>query len=187
MLAVAGTRLGLKTHIYAQDKTCPAADVAHHVSLGDFEDLDQILVFAKACDVVTYEFENVPAVTAKAAASVAPLRPGARALDISQDRLNEKSFLRAQLGLEVAGFEDITSIHDLRRAVRRLGLPCVLKTRRFGYDGKGQVIIRKETEIPPLRCRLCRSVRTAYARGCRMAAGRCPPSTRCGHDKPHRG
>lgn len=147
MLAVAGTRLGLKTHIYAQDRTCPAADVAHQVTLGDFEDLDQILAFAKACDVVTYEFENVPAMTAKAAASVAPLRPGARALDISQDRLHEKSFLRAQLGLDVAGFEDITSIHDLRRAVRRLGLPCVLKTRRFGYDGKGQVIIRKETEI----------------------------------------
>jgi 5-(carboxyamino)imidazole ribonucleotide synthase len=147
MLAVAGTRLGLKTHIYAQDKNCPAADVAHHVTVGDFESLDEILAFAKACDVVTYEFENVPAMTAKAAASVAPLRPGARALDISQDRLNEKSFLKAQIGLEVAGFEDVTSVHDLRRAVRRLGLPCVLKTRRFGYDGKGQVTIREEGEI----------------------------------------
>ena len=91
--------------------------------------------------------KNVPAMTAKAAASVAPLRPGARALDVSQDRLVEKSFLRAQLGLDVAGFEDIGNVFDLRRAVKRLGLPCVLKTRRFGYDGKGQVIIRSDSEI----------------------------------------
>lgn len=147
MLAVAGTRLGLNTHIYSTEANCPAADVARHLTVGSFDDLDKILAFAKSCDAVTYEFENVPAMTAKAAASVAPLRPGARALDVSQDRLVEKSFLRAQLGLDVAGFEDIGSVHDLRRAVRRLGLPCVLKTRRFGYDGKGQIIIRAESEI----------------------------------------
>jgi len=88
MLALAGARLGLKTHIYAT-----------------------------------------------------------AALDVSQDRLVEKSFLRAQLGLDVAGFEDIGTVFDLRRAVKRLGLPCVLKTRRFGYDGKGQVIIRSAADI----------------------------------------
>ncbi len=147
MLAIAATRLGLNTHIYATDANCPAAPVAGDVTVGDFDDLDRVLDFSKACDVVTYEFENVPAMTAKATASIAPLRPGARALDVSQDRLVEKSFLRAQLGLDVAGFEDVGNIHDLRRAVKRLGLPCVLKTRRFGYDGKGQVIIRTEAEI----------------------------------------
>ena len=147
MLAVAATRLGLITHIYAPDTDCPAALVAEQVSVGEFDDVERVLAFAKSCDAVTYEFENVPAMSAKAAASVVPLRPGARALDVSQDRLVEKSFLRAQLGLEVAGFEDIGSVHDLRRAVKRLGLPCVLKTRRFGYDGKGQVIIRSEDDI----------------------------------------
>jgi len=147
MLAAAGTRLGLNTHIYSPQADCPAAVVAQQCFVGEFDDVERILAFAETCDAVTYEFENVPAMTAKAAASVAPLRPGARALDVSQDRLVEKSFLKAQLGLEVAGFEDIGNIHDLRRAVKRLGLPCVLKTRRFGYDGKGQVIIRTESDI----------------------------------------
>ena len=147
MLAVAATRLGLKTRIYSPEANCPAALVSEHVTTGAFEDVEAVLAFARSCDAVTYEFENVPAMSAKAAASAVPLRPGARALDVSQDRLNEKSFLRAQLGLDVAGFEDVGSVHDLRRAVKRLHLPCVLKTRRFGYDGKGQVIIRSESEI----------------------------------------
>lgn len=147
MLSAAAARLGLDTHIYSPEANCPAACVAKHVTAGEFDDVEAVLAFAKSCDAVTYEFENVPAMTAKAAASVAPLRPGARALDVSQDRLVEKSFLRAQLGLDVAGFEDVANVHDLRRAVKRLGLPCVLKTRRFGYDGKGQVIIRSESEI----------------------------------------
>ncbi len=147
MMAVAATRLGLNTHIYSPDANCPAALVAEKIIVGPYNDLDRVLEFSQSCDVVTYEFENVPAMTAKAAASAVPLRPGARALNVSQDRLEEKSFLRAQLDLEVAGFEDITSIHDLRRAVKRLGLPSVLKTRRFGYDGKGQVILRSEADI----------------------------------------
>ena len=147
MLALAGGRLGLKTHIFNTAADCPAASAAAALTVGDFEDLDAVLAFAETCDAVTYEFENVPAQTAKVVATTAPLRPGARALDVSQDRLAEKSFLRAQLGLDVAGFEDISSVFDLRRAVKRLGLPCVLKTRRFGYDGKGQVIIREEAEI----------------------------------------
>ncbi len=147
MLALAGARLGLKTHIYTTHADCPAACAAAELSVGEFDDVDAILAFAKRCDAVTYEFENVPAMSAKAAASVTALRPSARALDVSQDRLMEKSFLRAQLGLDVAGFEDVGSVYDLRRAVKRLGLPCVLKTRRFGYDGKGQVIIRAESDV----------------------------------------
>jgi len=147
MLALAAARLGLTVRIYATNAECPAACVVESVSVGAFDDVDAILAFAKSCDAITYEFENVPAVSAKAASSAAPLRPNARALDVSQDRLVEKSFLKAQVGVDVAGFEDVNSVHDLRRAVKRLGLPCVLKTRRFGYDGKGQVIIRKAAEI----------------------------------------
>ena len=147
MLAVAATRLGLNTHIYSPEADCPAALVAKQVTVGDFDDVERVLAFATSCDAVTYEFENVPAMTAKAAALAVPLRPGAQALDISQDRLVEKSFLRDQLELNVAGFEEVGNVHDLRRAVKRLGLPCVLKTRRFGYDGKGQVIIRSADEV----------------------------------------
>ncbi|WP_409433130.1 5-(carboxyamino)imidazole ribonucleotide synthase [Litorimonas sp. RW-G-Af-16] len=147
MLAMAAARLGLKTHIYSPNALCPAADVANYISVGEYEDTNAIIDFAKACDVITYEFENVPAVTAKTAASEAPLRPNARALDVAQDRLTEKSFLRAQAGVEVAGFEDIDNEFALKRALKRLGYPAVLKTRRFGYDGKGQIIIRKDSEV----------------------------------------
>ena len=147
MLAVAASRLGLITHIYSPEADCPAALVAQHVSVGAFDDVERVAAFAKSCDAVTYEFENVPALSAKAAARVAPLRPGARALNVSQDRLVEKTFLSDDLGLTVAGFEAVDNVHDLRRAVKRLKLPCVLKTRRFGYDGKGQVILRDESEI----------------------------------------
>ena len=147
MLAVAASRLGLITHIYSPQADCPAALVAQQVSVGEFDDVERVYAFSQSCDAVTYEFENVPALAAKAAATASPLRPSVRALDVSQDRLVEKSFLKSQLGLNVAGFEDVGNVHDLRRAVKRLKRPCVLKTRRFGYDGKGQVIIRDESEI----------------------------------------
>jgi len=96
MLALAGARLGLNVHIYSTVADCPAASAAVQVTVGAFDDVDAVLEFAKQCDAVTYEFENVPAMSAKAAATAAPLRPSARALDVSQDRLVEKSFLRAQ-------------------------------------------------------------------------------------------
>jgi len=147
MMGNAALRLGLNIHIYNPDADCPAAAIAKRCVVGDYQDAEAVMAFAKDCDVVTYEFENVPAITAKAAASEAPLRPNARALDVSQDRLTEKSFLRAQLGIDVAGFEDIDNVFTLRRALKRLGYPGVLKTRRFGYDGKGQIIIRSEAEV----------------------------------------
>jgi len=150
MMGNAAARLGFHIHIYNPSADCPAAQIANRVITGAYDDAQAVIDFAKDCDVVTYEFENVPAVTAKAAASEAPLRPNARALDVAQDRLTEKSFLRAQHGIEVAGFEDIDNVFGLRRALKRLGYPGVLKTRRFGYDGKGQVIIRSEDEIEPL-------------------------------------
>ena len=147
MMGNAASRLGLNVHIYNPSADCPAAQIAAAVTVGEYEDVEAVMDFAKACDVVTYEFENVPAITAKAAASEAPLRPNARALDVAQDRLTEKSFLSAQLGIEVASFEDIDNVFTLRRALKRLGYPGVLKTRRLGYDGKGQVIIRQESDI----------------------------------------
>jgi len=147
MLSIAASRLGFKTHIYGPNKNGPAIHVCTKSTTGPYEDLDAIRDFAKDCDVVTYEFENVPEFTAKAAMVSAPLRPGLSALTTAQDRLVEKTFLRDTAKVPVAAFEDITSIFDLTRAVKKLGYPCVLKTRRFGYDGKGQYVIKSEDDV----------------------------------------
>ena len=147
MLSLAASRLGFQCHIYDPEWNGPAARVSRHETNMPYDDIESVLAFAKACDVVTYEFENVPALTAKMAASAAPLRPGAKALSTAQDRLTEKSFIQDIAKVPVALFEAVDSVHELKRAAKRLGLPAVLKTRRFGYDGKGQVILKNEAEF----------------------------------------
>jgi 5-(carboxyamino)imidazole ribonucleotide synthase len=137
MLAMSAARLGLKCHIYS-DTSGPAFDCAAATTVGAFEDLDAIARFAAGVDVVTYEFENVPRATAEAAARVRPVRPGARALEVSQDRLIEKQFI-ASLGIPVAPFAPVDDAETLLNAAGVLGFPSILKTRRLGYDGKGQV------------------------------------------------
>lgn len=147
MLSLAASRLGFQTHIYCPDAGGPAAKVSAFETNAPYEDTQAVEDFSKSVDVVTYEFENVPAKTAKAAASQAPLHPPAQALKVAQDRLLEKKFISEVADVPVAAFKNITTVHDLRRAAKVYGLPAVIKTRRFGYDGKGQVIIRKEDEI----------------------------------------
>ncbi len=148
MLSMAASRLGLRTHIYAPtDANSPAAQVAHSFTTGDYEDLDAVMAFAKQCDALTYEFENIPAQTAKMAAGIKTLRPSGFCLDVAQDRLTEKEFISQKAGVPVAPFEAVDNPHALRRAMRRLGGACVLKTRRFGYDGKGQAIIKGESDV----------------------------------------
>lgn len=148
MLCVAASRLGLKTHIFAPTGAdSPAAQVANTFTKGDYTDLEAVMAFAKSCDAITYEFENIPAATAKMAAGIKTLRPSGRCLDVAQDRLTEKKFISNEASVPVAPFEAVDNPHSLRRAMRRLGGACVLKTRRFGYDGKGQVIIKNESEI----------------------------------------
>lgn len=137
MLALAAARLGLRCHIYS-DTTGPAFDVAAATTVGPFEDLDAVAAFARKVDVVTYEFENVPRATAEAAARICPVRPGVRALEVSQDRLIEKQFIAA-LGVPVAPFAAVDDEAALASAASVLGFPSILKTRRLGYDGKGQV------------------------------------------------
>ena len=139
MLAMAAARLGLKCHIYS-DHAGPAFDVACETTLGKFDDLDKIAAFAKTVDVITYEFENVPVVAASAAATVVPVRPGPKALEVAQDRLVEKSFISA-LGIAVAPFQAVDNARDLDAGLTLLGVPAILKTRRLGYDGKGQARI----------------------------------------------
>lgn len=145
MLALDAARLGFKVHIYCPD-TGPAFDVAAAHTIAPYEDEVALAVFADKVDLVTYEFENVPARTAEVIARHRPLFPDARALATTQDRLAEKTFLAA-LGIPIAGFAEVGSAAGLETAVARLGHPSVLKTRRFGYDGKGQTLIRGDTEL----------------------------------------
>ncbi len=140
MLAMAAARLGLKTHIYSPETDCPAAQVADAATFADYDDEDALAAFAAAVDVVTYEFENVPDATAALLAEDVPVRPGANALAVAQDRLEEKTFLRS-LGIATAPFADVQNIDGLKAALAEIGCPSILKTRRFGYDGKGQVRI----------------------------------------------
>jgi 5-(carboxyamino)imidazole ribonucleotide synthase len=144
MLALAAARLGFRTHVYS-DEGGPAFDVTSHSSVGAFEDLDRIEAFAQSVDVVTYEFENVPLAAAAAAERVRPVRPGPKALAVAQDRLEEKRFAE-QLGLAVARYAPVDGPEALEAACRAVGLPAILKTRRFGYDGKGQVRIKGASE-----------------------------------------
>lgn len=147
MLSVAASRLGLQCHIYCPAPHSPASQVAAKTTVAPYEDLDSVRDFAESCDVVTYEFENVPEFTAKAATIGSILRPGPQALATAQDRLIEKTFLRDKANVPVAPFHEINTVFDLKRAVKVLGCPAVLKTRRFGYDGKGQYVLKSTDDI----------------------------------------
>jgi len=146
MLALAAARLGLRCHIYAPEADSPAFQVAAAHTCAAYDDRDALEAFASVIDVVTYEFENVPAETAAILSRLKPLAPGAEALATSQDRLIEKTFL-TRIGLETAPFAAVDDEAGLERAVARIGLPAILKTRRFGYDGKGQTAIKADTAL----------------------------------------
>jgi 5-(carboxyamino)imidazole ribonucleotide synthase len=145
MMALAAARLGLKCHIYCPDEASPAFDVTPYKTVAAYDDEAALRAFAAQVDVITYEFENVPAATAEILSGLKPLRPGANALAISQDRLAEKGFL-ASKNIPVAPYRAVTSRDELDQAVRELGLPAVLKTTRLGYDGKGQRVLRVEAD-----------------------------------------
>lgn len=145
MLALAAARLGLKCHIYS-DVPGPACDVAAASTIGPFEDVAKVRAFAQTVDVITYEFENVPLEAAAAAESVVAVRPGPKALAVAQDRLAEKTFIR-DLGIPVAPFAAIDGAASFEAAVASIGDAGILKTRRLGYDGKGQVRIASSSEL----------------------------------------
>jgi len=145
MLARAAARLGFDCVVFDPDQDCPAGRSAAQTVTAAYEDLDAVARFAQSVDAVTYEFENVPAATAQIAAAHAPLRPGVKALGVAQDRLTEKTFLNRN-GAETAAFRAVQTVDELTKALGELGLPAVLKTRRFGYDGKGQAVIRDKSE-----------------------------------------
>lgn len=146
MLVLAAARLGLKCHIFAPEPESPAFQVAARHTCAAYDDRDALEAFASAVDVVTYEFENVPAETAAILGRLKPLAPGAEALATSQDRLVEKTFL-AKIGLATAPFAAVDDPAGLEKATARIGRPSILKTRRFGYDGKGQITIKADTPL----------------------------------------
>ncbi|WP_404713431.1 5-(carboxyamino)imidazole ribonucleotide synthase [Sphingomonas sp. MMS24-J13] len=137
MLAIAAANLGYRTHVYAPGTSGPASEVAARWTHGAFEDAAALAAFAAQVDVITYEFENVDV---EAIRHVPGVRPGVAALEVAQDRLAEKSFVQ-QLGGRTAPFRTVDSIDDLKTALAEIGAPAILKTRRFGYDGKGQARI----------------------------------------------
>jgi 5-(carboxyamino)imidazole ribonucleotide synthase len=140
MLALAAARLGLRSHVFC-DTSGPAFDVATGATKAAFDDAGALAAFARAVDVVTYEFENVPLQAARALARSVPVRPSPRALEVAQDRLVEKEFI-ARLSIPVAPFVAVGAPDGLRAAARQLGgNAAILKTRRLGYDGKGQASV----------------------------------------------
>jgi 5-(carboxyamino)imidazole ribonucleotide synthase len=139
MLALAALRLGFKCHIYS-DVPGPAFDVCDAHTVAPYDDQVALTAFATSIAVATYEFENIPAATVEFLNGIVPVRPGAKALACAQDRINEKTLAR-ELGAETAPFAQVDNRADLDRALSAIGVPAVLKTRRFGYDGKGQAKI----------------------------------------------
>jgi 5-(carboxyamino)imidazole ribonucleotide synthase len=145
MFAIAARQMGYRVHTFSPDSDTPTGQVADREVEASYDDLDAVREFARGVSVVTFEFENVPAATAQAAAECTLVRPGGVVLHTTQHRLREKKFL-SENGFPVTPFRTIRSIDDLRSAVGELGTPAVLKTASFGYDGKGQNTIRSLAE-----------------------------------------
>jgi 5-(carboxyamino)imidazole ribonucleotide synthase len=147
MFAMAARRMGYRVHTFSPDADTPTGQVSDVEVIAPYHDLDAVRRFAKAVRVVTFEFENVPAPTAEAAAEHAPVRPAGSVLHTTQHRIREKTFL-ADAGLPLTPFRVVSSPEELTRAVFELGCPSVLKTADFGYDGKGQALISSPDQAP---------------------------------------
>src|ERR1700731_2334534 len=141
MLAMAAARLGLRCRVFSPDPDSPAFDVVPNATCAEYADVEALELFASDVDVITYEFENVPAASAMILAARRPVLPEYKVLETTQDRLAEKDFV-TRLGIGTAAYADVSRVEALQPAIPRTGRPAVIKTRRFGYDGKGQATIR---------------------------------------------
>ena len=153
MSALAAARLGYRCHILTRETDSPAAQVSHGVTISDYSDPVSLRAFADGVDVISFEFENVSAEGLDLLASIRPVRPSPSVLRISQDRVDEKTFLNGA-GVATAPWAAVGSRRELDEAVRRLGLPAVLKTTRLGYDGKGQATLRAAGDLDGAWARL---------------------------------
>ena len=145
MIALAGYPLGLNFTFLEPAADACAGHLGTHL-LGDYDDIEQLQRLAGQCDVVTYEFENVPESAVTYLSEHTTVHPGARALAVARDRLREKSLFR-ELGLQTPPFKAVDSLAELEQAVAEIGLPAVLKTRTLGYDGKGQALLRESADV----------------------------------------
>jgi len=142
MLAMAAARLGLRCQVFSPDPDSPAFEVVMNATCAEYADVEALELFAGDVDVITYEFENIPSAAAMILGARRPVLPDRKILETTQDRLAEKDFV-TRLGIGTADYADVSSAASLRGAITHVGLPAVIKTRRFGYDGKGQAIIRE--------------------------------------------
>jgi len=149
MLAMAAAQLGYRCHVLAPEAESVAADVSAAFTQAAYDDTEALTRFAADCAVVTYEFENVPVAPLLALQQQVRLHPAPRALEVAQDRLSEKQFV-ASLGGVTASFAPVDSTADLAAAMQAIGTPGILKTRRDGYDGKGQFRITSEADVAAL-------------------------------------
>lgn len=145
MMALAAAELGYKTHIFGQDKNGPAAQICTEMTVAEYTDKKALKKFANSVEAVTLEFENIPLETLQFLEPLVPVRPGQKVLQITQDRNLEKNFINS-LGIATAPFFNVESLEDLKLAIEEIGTPSILKTRRFGYDGKGQFKIITSTQ-----------------------------------------
>jgi 5-(carboxyamino)imidazole ribonucleotide synthase len=143
MTALAAAQLGYRCHIFADEPDSPAAQVCGAATVAEFSDREALEGFAGAVDIITFEFENIPAEAVRRVAALKPVLPRPEILEIAQDRLREKDFLRS-IDVETAAYREISDPTVLLRAIHDLGYPAVLKTVRLGYDGKGQVTLTPE-------------------------------------------
>ena len=148
MFAMAASQLGYQVHVYSPDADSPAGQVAQFETVASYDDPKAVATFAKSVDVVTLEFENVPSVVTEGVSQFAPVRPSGQVLFTTQDRLREKRFLQS-VGIPCTPFASVSSAEELRIAVETVGVPAVLKTTAFGYDGKGQALIGSADEAAP--------------------------------------
>jgi 5-(carboxyamino)imidazole ribonucleotide synthase len=140
MLAMEAKRLGIKTIIYSETEECPAQSIADKMIVGSYQDAALLDAFSRDCAVITYEFENIPIAMADYLAMRTQLRPGHDILSVTQDRLSEKTFLKA-LSIPTAEFGAVVYEGDIKILMEQINAPAILKTRSMGYDGKGQVVI----------------------------------------------
>jgi 5-(carboxyamino)imidazole ribonucleotide synthase len=138
--------LGYRTHIFSPEADCPAAEVSAGLTVGAYDDIDALRAFAAAVDVVTFEFENVSAAGLDVLAGLRPVHPSPAILRVSQDRVTEKSFINGA-GAPTGAWAPVNSASEVAEAATALGFPCVLKTTRMGYDGRGQAVLRSAADI----------------------------------------
>ena len=182
MMALAGYTLGQR-FVFLDPGAESSAGHVGNLRVGAYDDEERLSELARKSDVVTYEFENVPVGSARFLNELVRVYPPPRALEVSQDRLDEKRFF-ASLGIPTAGFAAVSSKEELERAVARLGLPAVLKTRRFGYDGKGQWVLRTAEDVDARMGGARR--RVARARGVRAVRARDVDPRRAQHARARR-